>query len=200
MGITTDILRSRLTPRTSAPREWPDVELPPWRPLTRTARMFLRGRGITTPEDFGIVELDEGGRVLIPYFGTQGRIIYWATRWFVDDGQAKYLGAQGGKPPYVLPDWRKHDKVVFVEGPLDAIVHHLATSTPSIALGGTSLSDTMRHTLKELAGEDRTLMLDYDALSAALRMGRALEAKIVRLPPGQDPGSYFLTQALEEQA
>lgn len=199
VGISANKLLAALTPVQPGAREWSEVELPPWRKLTRTARKFLRGRGILSPEDFGIVELEEGGRVLIPYFGVQGRIIYWATRWFVDDGQAKYLGAPTAKPPYVLPDWRRHDKVVFVEGPLDAIVHYLATGVPSIALGGTSVSSAMRTTLRELAGGDRTLILDTDALSAVFKVSAELEAKIVRLPPGQDPGSYYLTQALEEQ-
>lgn len=199
-GISANKLLAMLTPTQPGAKEWPEIELPPWRKLTRTARKFLRDRGILTPESFGIVEVEEGGRVLIPYFGTQGRIIYWATRWFVDDGKPKYLGAPTDKPPYVLPDWRKHDKVVLVEGPIDAIIHYLATGVTSIALGGTSVSASVRGALAELAGDDRTLILDHDALGPALKLSNELYADVVRLPPGEDPGTHYLAQALEEQS
>jgi DNA primase len=191
VGITANRLQMALTPTLSGGREWPEIELPPWRDLTRTGRKFLRDRGVSTPEDFGIVELEEGGRILIPYFGQQGRLIYWATRYLEPDGQPKYLGAQGMKPPYVLPDWSKHEQVVFMEGPMDAIIHYLATGVASIALGGTSVSPTMRATLRELAGGDRTLILDHDALTATLKLGGMLEAKVVRLPPREDPASFY---------
>jgi DNA primase len=173
--------------------------LPEWRTLTRTGRKYLRDRGILKPEKFGIVELVDGGRIVIPDFGELGRLIYWVTRAFVPDGQPKYLGAPGRKPPYVLPDWSRHDEVVFVEGPLDCIVHHLATGLPTIALGGKAIAPYLRNTIDGLAGRKRSLMLDPEELSASLSLGQELEAQVVRLPAGLDPAEYYREQALEVQ-
>ncbi len=199
LGISANVLLDRLKVRDVCAREWHEVDLPEWVPLTRTARKYLRDRGILRPEDFGIVELAEGKRVLIPYFGDQGQPIWWVTRAFMDDGRPKYVGAPGRKPPLVLPRWEKHDEVVFVEGPIDAIVHWLATGVPTIALGGKTIPSYLRSTINSVAGPGRTLMLDKDALGAKLVLGQELEAEVVTLPDGLDPADYFKEEANGKQ-
>jgi len=190
-GMDSNRLLDMLKPR--LPKiEWPEVALPEWQPLGRTARKYLRERGVENPVDFGIVEMVNSTRILIPYFGPDGAVIYYVTRWFVDDGRPKYEGAIGRKPPYVLPEWRSYDEpVTFVEGPFDAIVYHLATGLPVVALGGTSLPDFLVPVVDQLARGERRLMLDHDALAKGLGLSQQLGADIIRLPAGYDPARYY---------
>ena len=197
MGHSVSSLMQKLTPTVGKVR-WPEVTLPEWMPLTRTGRKYLRERGILRPEDFGIVEIAGGGRVLIPYIGPDGAIIYWVTRSFVPDGLPKYVGAPGRKPLYILPNWEVQDETVFVEGPFDCIVHHLATGIPTIGLGGKSLPAYNLGDVTRLARGKRTLMLDHDALRATLTLSQQLEAQVAHLPDGLDPADYNKREAMCE--
>ena len=199
-GASADKLLGLLTPTHTGLCEWPEVALPDWRPLTRTGRKYLRDRGIGNPEDFGIVEVAEGGRVLIPYFGPSGAIIYWVTRAFVPDGKPKYMGATGRKPLYVLPEWKEMDSAVFVEGPVDALVHWLATGVPTIALGGKSLTGYNRAAIDSMVGAKRTIILDNDALLEAMALGAELGAEVVCLPAGLDPAEHWKEGACAKQS
>jgi hypothetical protein len=191
VGLSGDSLLARLRP-VLGDIKWPEMALPEWHHWARTALKYLRERGIADPARFGIVEVVDSTRILIPYFGPDGDIIYYVTRWFVDDGRPKYVGAPGSKPPFVLPDWRSYDEeVAFMEGPVDAIVYHIATGNPVIALGGTSLPDYLVHVIDDLARGGRRVVLDHDALSKGLQLVQDLGADIQRLPVGEDPASYY---------
>jgi len=178
--------------------EWAEMQLPAYVPLSRTARKYLTDRGIHHPEKFGIVELKEGPRVLIPYRGPEGKVIYWTTRRFMDDGLPKYVTATGRKPFYVLPRWSGQEDVTFVEGCLDAIVYWLATASPVVAIGGKSISSYNRRDLVHLAPNTRRIILDSDATAQALRLGREFNMSVKVLPPGMDPADYYKGRIRDE--
>lgn len=196
VDITATSLLDKLKPRVQ--HEWPEVRLPEWTKLSRTGRKYLRDRGIHRPEDFGIVELKDSTRVLIPYRGPQGKVIYWATRSFIDDGLPKYVTATGRKPLYVLPDWTAGRPTVLVEGVVDAIVHYIATGISTIALGGKSVARYNRASVNSLAGEDAVVMLDSDATAQAVKIAREFNMKLKLLPPGMDPAEYYLKEIESE--
>jgi len=189
VDVSVTTLLDQIKPREQ--HEWGEVLLPAYEPLSRTARRYLSGRGIHHPEDFGIVELSEGPRVLIPYRGPQGKVIYWTTRSFMDDGLPKYVTATGRKPFYVLPNWTRQECVVLVEGVFDAIIHYLATAIPTIAIGGKSIARYQRADLQYLSGGESTIMLDSDATAQAVHLAREFDMKLKLLPAGMDPADYY---------
>jgi hypothetical protein len=177
--------------RTIEHMDWPEVALPDTVPLSKMAKDYLRKRGIHDPGSFGISELEESTRVVFPYRGPYGRIIYWSSRYYLDDGKPKYLTCDGKHPLYVLPSWKPHEKAVLVEGIMDCIIHWLATGTPTIALGGKSLPKYLYPDLNYLAPGERTVMLDGEALAEGFKLARKIGAKIHPLPPGIDPADLF---------
>jgi len=180
---------------TFAKQDWQEVPLPEYTQLGGKARRYLRERGIDDPGKYGIVELAETTRLLFPYLGVEGRVIYWSTRWYKPDGAPKYVTAPGRKPLFVLPSWKPHPgRVVLVEGILDAILTHEHTGLPVIALGGKVLPAYSKADLRYLAPGDKTIMLDHDALAAALKLCANLtQCKIQVMSPGVDPAEYFRT-------
>ena len=164
--------------RVDTPIDWPEVDLPPWEPLSKKASRYLQARGIDSSlaRALGLVEMQDSLRIIIPYTGPSGRIIYWSARAYSDfqDGP-KYLGASGRHPLYVLPNWHPSDELVVVEGALDAI--SVRTHTELLAMVKSRV----------------TLILDADAPLAAVRikhqLPRRLDLKIVKLPDGEDPAS-----------
>lgn len=170
------------------------MELPEFERLTKTAKRYLAERGLTNPEKYGIMELVEGTRLVFPYFGPQGRIIYWSTRAYHDDGKPKYVTAPGRHPLYVLPNWKPRDQVFIVEGIMDAIATYEATGVPVIALGGKVLPRYLRQDLRELAPGKKIIMLDGDAagIRGAIKLKAQIRgATIHPLPDGKDPADYF---------
>lgn len=182
----------RLFPVSSAYKTPEEIQLPEWEPLTKMARKYLSKRGVKDPNTFGIVSLADSPRVLIPYLGPYGRIIYWTTRAYMDDGKPKYLCAPGKHPLYVLPGWtRWEDEVLIVEGVFDAIAYFEATGRPVVAIGGKTLPSYLVPSIDYLCAGDRRVMLDSDALAYSVRLARLLGGKVQTLPAGEDPGSYF---------
>lgn len=187
-----DKILSLLKP--SDPLEWPEMELPPFEPLSPTARRYLKRRGLTNPEKYGIMEVEDSTRVVFPYRGPYGRTIYYSTRWYEPDGRPKYVVATGVRPLYVLPRWEPSDHVIIVEGIMDAIATHEATGEAVIALGGKSLPTYLRPDMRMLAPSRKTIMLDNDAagFKAAMRLkGTLRKSTIHMLPVGVDPSQYF---------
>jgi len=176
--------------------EWPECALPRWTPLCKRASKYLMSRGIdeSLARSLGIVEMEDRLRVIIPFVGPTGRIIYWSARAYstLEDGP-KFLGAGGKHPLYVLPNWKPTDEIVVVEGALDAIAVHQHTGRHVVALGGKSLPLYLKPELLGLVRERIILMLDADALAAALtiktRLPAHLHVDIVLLPDGEDPSS-----------
>ena len=183
--------------------EWPERELPRWEPLTKKALKYLELRGISEglARRLGIVEMEDRLRVVLPYVGPTGRLIYWSARSYssLEEGP-KYLAASGKHPLFVLPDWQPKDEVVVVEGAFDAIAVHQHTGLPVAALGGKSLPMYLQPELLALCRERLTLVLDSDALGAALKIKERLalrrQVRLVLLPDGEDPAS--MGEAIKE--
>jgi hypothetical protein len=198
-ATTAEALRRMMRPRVRV--EWSEVPLPGWIPLSRTARKYLTARGVQRPEQYGLAELADTTRILVPYQGPHGRVIFWTTRYFMPDGQPKYVSAPGLKPLYVLPWWRPAQQTVIVEGPFDAlaVLEHTELFDLGldpeqefnvIALGGKILTKTNRDDLRELAPGKKIILLDHDAMLDAMKLkSQLLNASVVTLPKGMDPAS-----------
>jgi len=182
------------TTRPAAP-EWPEMELPPWMPMTPLAQRYLRARGIlpSTWGSLGIVEMRQSPRVLVPYRGPLGRLIYWTGRAYTTWASEvpKYLSAPGTHPLYMVPRWEHVESAVLVEGPFDAIAVWQATGQHTVALGGKSLSKRVETDLRKLVRKRVTIMLDADAGADALKLADQLmdqyELRLVTLDDGTDP-------------
>lgn len=178
--------------------KWEEVTLPSWTELSCFARRYLRKRGIDddVADRMGIVEMTDHMRVVVPYFGPSGGIIYWTARKYseMEDGP-KYLAASGRHPLYVLPGWQPSDRLVIVEGVFDAIAVHLAGMSPVLALGGKFLPSYLYPDLERmiLPGGSVQIVLDSDALDASIKLRNKLAPRchvsIVQLPTGEDPAS-----------
>jgi len=156
------------------------------------ATKYLSSRGIKTPTSFGIVSLVDSYRVLIPYLGPYGRVIYWATRCYMEDGKPKYMCAAGKHPLYVLPEWTCFaDEVTFVEGVFDAIIHFQATGKPTVAIGGKTLPPYLVPQVDAVSSGKRVVMLDSDALQYSVRLAKQIGGSFKMLPVGEDPASYY---------
>lgn len=172
---------------------WQECVVPAHKPLSPAARRYLKARGITNPGKYGLVELRDKPRILIPYFGERGAVIYWNTRAYLPDGEAKYMAAPGKHPLYVLPEWRPHDDVVLVEGVFDAIAVNRETGKAAIALGGKSLPQYLRADLSYMCRNKVTIMLDGDAFADALKLKQEIPyASLHILANGVDPEEFYL--------
>lgn len=187
-------IRGRHAPQ-ERPR-WTETGLPSWQPLGWRALRYLAARGIDKglAASLGIVEMEERMRVLVPYLGPAGGVIYWTARSYTDlEEGPKYLAAGGKHPLYVLPDWQPREDVVLVEGVFDAIAVHEATGSAAIAVGGKSLPRYLEPDLLDLAHRSITILLDADAAADAYRLRKRLmfkrKMRVVPLPPGEDPSS-----------
>ena len=176
-------------------QKWPELDLPPWMPLTPLAQTYLSKRGIlaSTWGALGIVEMRQSPRVLIPYRGPNGRNIYWTGRAYTSwSGDApKYMSAPGRHPLYMLSRWEAVPMAVLVEGPFDAIAVWQATGVPAVAIGGKSLSKRVEFDLRKLVRDRLVVMLDSDAHAAAITVRDKLmdqyEISIAVLEDGTDP-------------
>lgn len=176
--------------------EWPEVDLPPWVPLSKTAKRYLRKRGIdeALARKLGLVEWAEEFRVLFPYFDRAGNLIYWNSRRYSDHAGygPKYSAAPGKHPLYELRAGMA-GPTVLVEGVVDAVKVWQA-GYHVLALGGKSLPRYLVNDLLTLTAGSGILvvLLDPDALAQAFRLREQLSdrrrVRIVALPPGKDPG------------
>jgi DNA primase len=106
-----------------------------------------------------------------------------------------------GRHPLYVPGWvtgRRPDgepgDVVLVEGVFDAIKVHVATGKEVVALGGKQLARYLLHDLLKLRPRNVRIMLDSDALGAALTLSSKLAPFVdsierIAVPDGEDPGS-----------
>lgn len=172
---------------------WSEVPMPDYKPLGAAARQYLLSRGLKDPSKYGVMELVNAPRLLFPYSGPEGKVIFWSTRYYLPDGMPKYVTATGRPPLYVLPSWQPwEDGVVLVEGILDAIMTHEHTGLPTIALGGKALRVYLKDDLRYLAPGRKTVVLDGDALAAGLKLCASLtNCNIIPLTPGADPADIF---------
>jgi len=178
-------------PKKEAP-VWHEIALPGMEPLDYEARAYLEKRGLTDPENYGIIKVEGEPRILFPYMGRHGTVIYWSTRSYAPDGKPKYITAPGRHPLYVLPTWGPHPEAIVVEGIMDAIMLHRATGLPVIALGGKALPRYLEHDLSCVAPTNKLLMLDYDALHYAMKLKiRLSHCSVLPLPLDTDPADLF---------
>lgn len=182
--------------RHSERQDWPERELPKWEPLSKRALRYLSSRGINKElaVRLGIVEMVERLRVVVPFFGPTGRIIYWSARAYsLQEEGPKYLGAGGRHPLYVLPGWQRQEELVVVEGVFDAIAVAQHYGGTVAALSGKSLPLYLQPELLGLVSRRIIMLLDSDALDAAMKLQARLAGRIrvdvVPLPPGEDPAS-----------
>jgi DNA primase len=159
-----------------------EVQLPPFHKLTRTARRYLRKRGLGDDEiaRLGLVEWEDKYRILIPYFDREGQLVYWNSRLYSDNlgTGPKYKAAPGRHPLYVPDRTRKTSKVVIVEGAFDAMAVARNTEHTAIALGGKSLPRYLRKSLRDemnsaillSGGGEIVVALDGDATGDIVRL------------------------------
>lgn len=204
-----DALLRDLRPGPAEVPAWPEIELPPFTRLSSEGRDYLAQRGfdeaacklyqVVTP-------VEHPGRVCIPYLNRDGAVIYWSLRDWTGEARQKYLNKPGRKPLYV-PSWAypagratrtPRYRMVLVEGALDAIRVDQADALSgagylAVALGGKSLPRYLRRFLLELVDFEVTVLLDADALGAAMRLAMDLrghrQVRVCTLPAGTDPAS-----------
>lgn len=176
------------------PQQWRPAVLPRYEPLGRRALRYLMARGIseTHAARLGMVEMEDVMRVVVPYYGPDGEIIYWSARSYSKlEGGPKYLAASGRHPLYVRPNWTPSDTVVVVEGMFDAIAVETHTGLHVCGLGGKYLPSYLEPDLLRLGTRRLVLLLDPDALGDAIKLRSRLQTKrqikIIPLPVGKDP-------------
>jgi len=176
-------------------RSWPELDLPEWLPLSEMARAYLGRRGVASwvITHLSLVEMAAQPRIVVPYFGPNGKLIYWTARSFMPTTTPKYLTAPGTHPPFMLPRWEPTDNAVLVEGVFDAIAVWQATELPVIALGGKTISKVVEAEVRKLVRRHVTIMLDGDAMAQTIdlsqRFADVYSTKLVVPDIGLDPGS-----------
>lgn len=174
--------------------KWGAIQLPAYEPLGRRALRYLKARGISERHAarLGLVEMQDSMRIVVPYYGPDGEIIYWSARAYskMQDGP-KYLAASGKHPLYVRPNWKPASTLVLVEGVFDAIAVESHTGLDVCALGGKYLPRYLEPDLMRLGTSRLVVLLDPDAIGDAIKLRSRLmtkrEVKIIPLPLGQDP-------------
>jgi DNA primase len=164
-----------------------------------------------------VVQSDDGkthdrfrNRLIFPIFDVRGRVTGFGGR-VLDDSLPKYLNSpqtpvfDKSRSLYAInlarEAIRQSDMVVLVEGYLDVITAHQHGFGNVIAAMGTSVTESQIDIIKRLS---RNLVLSLDADAAG---GEAMlrcvgyesrleaEAKVIILPPGQDPDQVIKQDA-----
>lgn len=124
------------------------VELPPFVPLSKKARAFLWGRGITseTARDFAIklgsYDAEQfAQRILFPVFGGTSWLGVVGRTFLPGDRRPKYINSvhlKGRHRCYRTFTAGRVDWLAIVEGPIDALILH-QLGIPAVALLGHAL-------------------------------------------------------------
>ncbi|MEI6447649.1 MAG: DNA primase [Actinomycetes bacterium] len=153
------------------------------------------------------------GRIMFPLADSRGRVIGFGARAMRDGQGPKYLNsAEGeiyhkGSQLYGLhlarPEAARSGSIVLVEGYVDALAMSQAGVENVVALMGTALTEEQAAQLERTA---RTLLLALDAdkagqkamlRSGEITAGKALELRVVPMPPGKDPGDLLLEEGAD---
>jgi DNA primase len=199
-GITTETIAA--FDLGFAPDRWDGLV----RELTR------EGVDLTIAERAGLVKAGQRGhydfyrgRLMIPTRAVTGETIAFGGR-LIGEGEPKYLNTTTtpvytkGRFLYALGAARRaaqrEGAIVVVEGYLDCIALHQAGVTNAVASLGTAFTSDQARELRK-ATENVFLCFDGDAAGRAataksvdLLVAEGLQARIVSLPPGEDPDSY----------
>jgi hypothetical protein len=181
--MTMNRLRDRLRPRRMVPQKWDPIDIPENLPLNPAVRRVISDNWMVGNPDRFLLRLGAGelaGRILIPYPRADGAVVYWNSRSLTGE-LPKYKCMPGPKPLYV-PSFYMRDRgwldLVIVEGPFDAMsIEDRLDGVTAVALGGKTISEQQLLELKSLTHVARSLsiMLDHDALSAALALKHKLD-------------------------
>jgi len=181
-----------------------------WDGLVR--ELAREGVDLTIAERAGLVKAGQRGhydfyrgRLMIPTHAVTGETIAFGGR-LIGEGEPKYLNTTTtpvytkGRFLYALGAARRaaqrEGAIVVVEGYLDCIALHAAGVTNAVASLGTAFTAEQARELRK-ATENVFLCFDGDAAGRAataksvdLLVAEGLVARIVALPPGEDPDSY----------
>lgn len=153
------------------------------------------------------------GRLIFPIVDTQERVVGFGGRLIVEGrpDAPKYLNSpetpvfSKSKILYALNRARKsvqeQDRVVVVEGYMDAVACHQSGIAFVVATLGTALTEEHVRLMRRYAAKNVVLSFDADeaGVRAALRAaellggsGSDLSLQVLSLPQGEDPGSLLL--------
>jgi DNA primase len=152
------------------------------------------------------------GRLMIPTHAVTGETIAFGGR-LIGEGEPKYLNTTTtpvytkGRFLYALGAARRaaqrEGAIVVVEGYLDCIALHQAGITHAVASLGTAFTSDQARELRK-ATSNVFVCFDGDAAGRAataksvdLLIAEGLDARIVALPPGEDPDSYVRANGAE---
>ncbi|MDD4984575.1 MAG: DNA primase [Dehalococcoidales bacterium] len=183
-------------------------------------KKYLDERGYTEKEllNGGLVTEKEAGgsydrfrnRLIFPIRDAKGHIIGFGAR-ALDDSLPKYLNSpqtavfdKGGSLygiDLAASAIREHDKVVIVEGFMDAITAHRCGFSNVVASMGTAVTEKQINILKRLT-KNIILALDADAAgeeamlrSVGYENALGAEVRVIVLPEGKDPDSVIKEDA-----
>jgi DNA primase len=131
------------------------------------------------------------GRVMIPTYATTGEVIAFGGR-ALGNEEPKYLNALNAARRAA----GKVDAIIVVEGYLDCIALHQAGFTHTVAALGTAFTAEQARELRKVSA-NVFVCFDADgagrsatAKSIDILRDAGCSARIVELPPGEDPDSY----------
>jgi DNA primase len=136
-------------------------------------------------------------RLMIPTYATTGEVVAFGGR-ALDDSEPKYLNTSTtpvyvkGRGLFALNVARRAaaqtGALIVVEGYLDCIALHQAGFTNAVAALGTSFTAEQANEIRKYAATAKSI----DVLIAA-----GVSARIVMLPPGDDPDSFVRRHGAE---
>ncbi|HYY06074.1 MAG TPA: toprim domain-containing protein, partial [Candidatus Limnocylindria bacterium] len=152
-------------------------------------------------------------RIMFPLADRRGRVLGFGARALRDNQQPKYLNTSDGEvyrkgrhlfgADLARAAAARAGSVVVVEGYTDVIALHQAGMDNAVGIMGTALTDEQVDELRLLAARVE-LALDADAAgqAAMLRAARvaarrALELRVVAMPPGTDPADLVQAEGAE---
>ncbi|HON85215.1 MAG TPA: DNA primase [Syntrophorhabdaceae bacterium] len=173
---------------------------------------LLMGTGIIRTSNSEVYDIFRG-RIIIPIFDINRRIIGFGGRAMEKDALPKYINSPESSiyskrtSLFGLDKTRKHisdaDEVYIVEGYFDFISLYINGFNNIVATLGTSITKEQLTKLKNYT-ENITLMLDGDeaGVKSALRLiglfsEMDINARVVILPQGHDPDSFIREQGKE---
>lgn len=153
------------------------------------------------------------GRLMIPTFSTTGEVVAFGGR-SLDGTEPKYINTSTtpvytkGRGLFALERARRHvgerGALIIVEGYLDCIALHQAGFPNTVASLGTSFTPEQAAELRKYT-ERVFICFDADTAGSAatsksidILQAVGCSARIVHLPPGEDPDSFIRTHPPQE--
>lgn len=166
----------------------------------------LLALGIAYETDGGQIRSRFYNRLMFPICDSIGQVVGFGARALGQNQKAKYINSSDSilfKKSDLLYGWhhasrqiRKDDKVIIVEGYIDAIRAHQAGYINVVSQMGTMLTDGQIALIRNHAVRSIILCLDGDpagekatdrAIDNLIRYAQTKDIRIVRMPRGYDP-------------